>query len=947
MCNSHWGNISSLYCRIVHSKAFAVKTKLLLCLLLPLFTLAQQQYYPLQFSRPDAYYWHSVMNKRTLKTLYVHNNEYQQIEAQAGDTLLIRPYYNQTQQPIDTIVIAKYMLQDGYKPQGTMVVQPITNKAYRAGYQKQNVPLSSVPGNNLLTTPYKMSVPLYFNHVKHVSTRDNEIIITPLQTKRISLGIVYSSSFAVHQSNRQPAVQSSYVQGRSVNNQLQWRGPETAEVLSYGPAAATLAWDGSNYMYDHQGRLSPIGPESNQPFQPYQNQLLQSGHTFNNYLCLNGVYIKNGSRKGFYEASYSRKDDRLIIGNYSNNQQRFAGKLGYNIQKLQLVANYAYIHLQATGYNNWGYFNKLYRDALLTPNSFSNNQNSMLPSGQQRSFSPAFNNPYFLIEHANMGYQHKQQSFSATATQTFSGGHEVSITESYSTQHQYTPAQYPIGTANFLAGATANKKQHATEQQLTANAFFRLSSQYRFPLSLSTRYMYAQADNHIRYNEHGNQYQYNRTTHETVVQLQSQYSKYAHTPTTELAVALNSYHSSTSNHSYYFLPTVKAGFGFNTGNARFKASFLYNYTVKEPAITTSYAYASLTRLNAENANQYFPSQEAATLQGLEAVGIRSYEASLEATINYNFVFTANYFIRKHYKDVFPTMNNGEITLANAADHTTKGFEFTFFYQNRYRYYQKNPLINLYFSFVKYNNTVKQLYNNNQSMVAAGFSNVYNALIPGQATAVIVGSTFMKDNMGNTVIGNDGFPIVAANNAVIGNPNPNFIIKWGSTWQVKRWTLQCDLEWKNGGDRWNGTQAALDYYGRSQTSAALRTTTGYVFEGVLQDGSRNNIPVNFYDVTRPMKENRWIRYGPSGVAEAYIQKVDYVRLRNLSIGYSIPFKKWIKSITVSVFASNILLWTPYTGSDPSQLLFDIPAATGLDYFNLPSLRSFGTQIQVKI
>jgi hypothetical protein len=139
---------------------------------------------------------------------------------------------------------------------------------------------------------------------------------------------------------------------------------------------------------------------------------------------------------------------------------------------------------------------------------------------------------------------------------------------------------------------------------------------------------------------------------------------------------------------------------------------------------------------------------------------------------------------------------------------------------------------------------------------------------------------------------------------------------------------------------------LDYYGRSQTSALLRNTTNYIFQGVLPDGHANSIPVNFYDLNLPFEKNRWVRYGFSGVAEEYVQKGDYLRINNVGLSYKLTIRKYIQSLAFTLYANNIIVWTAYKGEDPNQLLYDQPNTNGLDLFNLPSVKIVGFNVSIQ-
>jgi iron complex outermembrane receptor protein len=93
-------------------------------------------------------------------------------------------------------------------------------------------------------------------------------------------------------------------------------------------------------------------------------------------------------------------------------------------------------------------------------------------------------------------------------------------------------------------------------------------------------------------------------------------------------------------------------------------------------------------------------------------------------------------------------------------------------------------------------------------------------------------------------------------------------------------------------------------------------------------------------------------GEGGNAEAsvstrFLEKGDFVRMQNLTIGYNVPMQSGaIKKLRLSLNAQNLFLITNYTGLDPevssnpadSDLLNGLPTA-GIDYAAYPRPRTF--------
>jgi hypothetical protein len=80
-----------------------------------------------------------------------------------------------------------------------------------------------------------------------------------------------------------------------------------------------------------------------------------------------------------------------------------------------------------------------------------------------------------------------------------------------------------------------------------------------------------------------------------------------------------------------------------------------------------------------------------------------------------------------------------------------------------------------------------------------------------------------------------------------------------------------------------------------------------------------------------------------VTDRYIEDGSYVKLKNLSLGYTFSRaaleKIHIKQLRLYVTAQNILTWTKYTGLDPEVNFFDSDnTKQGIDYGAYPSTKT---------
>ncbi|MDL2211175.1 SusC/RagA family TonB-linked outer membrane protein, partial [Bacteroides sp. OttesenSCG-928-M17] len=143
-----------------------------------------------------------------------------------------------------------------------------------------------------------------------------------------------------------------------------------------------------------------------------------------------------------------------------------------------------------------------------------------------------------------------------------------------------------------------------------------------------------------------------------------------------------------------------------------------------------------------------------------------------------------------------------------------------------------------------------------------------------------------------------------------------------------------LDARIGGVGVSATQALMDRYGVSKSSAEARDNGG-----ALVNGGRVNAE-NFYAITGG---------GTTGVLSQYVYSMTNVRLREVTLGYTLP-KRWfdnkIEKLTVSFIGKNLIMFRNKAPFDP-----EITASTGtyyqgIDYFMQPSLRSIGFSLKLQ-
>ena len=193
----------------------------------------------------------------------------------------------------------------------------------------------------------------------------------------------------------------------------------------------------------------------------------------------------------------------------------------------------------------------------------------------------------------------------------------------------------------------------------------------------------------------------------------------------------------------------------------------------------------------------------------------------------------------------------------------------------------------------------------------------------------------RDSDGNIYTAADGSIEVEYNvdDIKLGSVFPKANMAWRNDFRWGNFNFGFMLSARLGGVVFSRTQAALDYYGVSESSAEARDR-GYV---EINGGDRIS-PFVWYDTVAK----------GDGVPQYYTYSATNFRLQEASIGYTIPKKKLgdVCEITLSLVGRN--LWMIYCQApfDPESVATTGNYYQGIDYFMMPSLRNIGFNLRLK-
>ncbi len=205
---------------------------------------------------------------------------------------------------------------------------------------------------------------------------------------------------------------------------------------------------------------------------------------------------------------------------------------------------------------------------------------------------------------------------------------------------------------------------------------------------------------------------------------------------------------------------------------------------------------------------------------------------------------------------------------------------------------------------------------------------------GQRYGSIVGSAYSRDEGGNILVDDDGFPL-SLDGVDLGHIEADWTGGIRNTLTFQNISLDFLIDARHGGYLYNGTEELLDFYGVSKKTESREED--YIFPGVKQSDKK----VNDIVVKRDL-----VWWGAAQVNEEYVYKNNWVRLREASLNYNIDMgtKKFVKAVNVGVYGRNLWLSTKVPHVDPESSSFGTNNGQGATRMSFPTTRSLGFNLK---
>ncbi|WP_282081291.1 SusC/RagA family TonB-linked outer membrane protein [Aquimarina algiphila] len=821
------------------------------------------------------------------------------------------------------------------------------------------------------------------------------VLITTKKGKIGAPTVSVSSTVQISEITQTPDLQRQFAQGRPVGGVPTYRGPETQEGFSWGPAISGLEYDGdTSYPYHRFGRLVPAGTGNGRAAESYDHV---DDFFVNGLLTDLNVSVRGGTETVRYYLSAGKLDQTGVAPTENFDKRSFRADITADLsEKFEISASGSFVNSGGRRVQRGSNISGIMLGLLRTTPTFDNgngltgrdaaetNSVFQLPDGTQRSYrAGVYDNPFWTVA----------KNPSSDDVNRFTGrlSFEYRPMDWLTLQGRYSYDRYSdVRKASQDINSAANPggrvfDDNIFNEDITANflALFNKDISENITFNGILGYENYQSD-FLRRSVQADGLTipgfFDVSNSSTQVNTNSVFKKKTDAIFADAKFGIKDMifiNGSVRNDWSSTLPEDNNDFlSYSTG-----LSFVFSELIESDVFTYGKLRASYGRTGNDapiyatqtfyesgvaggdgfiNPGNQFPLFGAVALERDGQSGSQQIEP--EETTELEFGGELKFFNNRIGLDItyYDKETTGQIFAVDVAPSTgfngrnanvgkieNNGFEIgANFTPVRTDDFSWDVNVN----WTAYDSEVIELAPGVESFTLAGFTSVSSRVLPGESYGAIFGDRFLRDDSGNVLIDDTGFPIVDPTSGVIGDPIPDWQMGIKNTVSYKNLSLSFLFDIREGGDVWCGTCGIIDYFGVGQTTADQRGITDFVFEGVVQStGQPNTQQVALADPAGGLGANRWVRYGFGGVGEDSVYDASWVRLREASISYNLGEKLLngtpITSGSITFSGRNLWLDTDYPGIDPETNLTGDSNGIGLEYFNQPNTRSYAVSLKL--
>ena len=235
--------------------------------------------------------------------------------------------------------------------------------------------------------------------------------------------------------------------------------------------------------------------------------------------------------------------------------------------------------------------------------------------------------------------------------------------------------------------------------------------------------------------------------------------------------------------------------------------------------------------------------------------------------------------------------------------------------------------------------------------SAGDDAVYMRAVEGLPMGELFTYLPQYTDDGKLIVGESGQPLLTDEVKDTGkNVNPDWTGGVTTSLSAYGFTLSASLDIRKGGYMFSRTKNLMQFTGNGEATTYNERRPFIIPNSVYADGTENTTPIYLNNSSYQAYFNN---YGAGEGGEFYLMDRSFVKMRNLTLAYTLPksivSKIYLSDVTLSLFANNLFTWTHksnrYIDPETSSYGNDLEGLFGELYSN-PACRNFGFNVGVK-
>jgi TonB-linked SusC/RagA family outer membrane protein len=238
---------------------------------------------------------------------------------------------------------------------------------------------------------------------------------------------------------------------------------------------------------------------------------------------------------------------------------------------------------------------------------------------------------------------------------------------------------------------------------------------------------------------------------------------------------------------------------------------------------------------------------------------------------------------------------------------------------------------------------------NEVQLGTGSTAISLVAKEGQPFGIFKAETYLRDSLGRIMLNfANGLPLQSQSQGYFGTFQPKYTMGFGSTLSWKGLSVNVAFDLKKGGVFWSNSKSNGEFSGTT-TSTLLNNRVPFIHPNTSYKDPISGLIVANTSLATPTD----VTYFSALQESDHLIDASYIKLREISLGYSVPSKCFkgspISAISIGVYGRNLKTWVPKSNAyaDPELGSFDgaNSNAQGFETSTAPFSRSYGFDFKI--